>query len=63
MILHLLTIQRTLFLDRQDIKNITRDFEIDYVTERYNNDAISVQPWVKDIQKYTVFLQSPKSGK
>jgi len=45
------SIQRTLLLDRQDLKNITRDFNIDYATKKHNNDAISVQLWVKDMQK------------
>jgi len=45
------SIQRTLLLDRQDLKNITRDFNISYATKKHNNDAISVQLWVKDMQK------------
>ncbi|KAL4083302.1 hypothetical protein QTP88_028631 [Uroleucon formosanum] len=45
------SIQRTLLLDQQDLKNITRDFNINYATKKHNNDVISVQLWVKYMQK------------
>lgn len=37
------TIQRTLLLNRQDLKNITRDFNIDYATKKHAKNVINKQ--------------------
>ena len=42
--------QRILLLERQDLNNISRDFNINYVTRRHKNDAISVDLWVNEMK-------------
>lgn len=42
---------RVLLLDRKDMHNIIRDFNIKYATKRHQNDAISVKLWVEEMTK------------
>uniref|UniRef100_A0A6P7FWK9 Uncharacterized protein LOC114334883 n=1 Tax=Diabrotica virgifera virgifera TaxID=50390 RepID=A0A6P7FWK9_DIAVI len=42
--------ERLLILERKDLHNITRDFNIDYSTKRHQDDAISVKMWVSEMQ-------------
>lgn len=43
--------QRLLLLERQDLSNITRDFNITtYSTKRHKDDAMSVTLWVNEMQ-------------
>lgn len=45
------TNQRILLLERQDLCNISRDFNINYATRRHKNDAVSVELWVNEMKK------------
>jgi len=40
--------KRSLLLDRKDLHNISRDFNIDYATKKHKNDAISIKLWVEE---------------
>lgn len=42
-------IKRIHLLEKKDIHNIKRDFNIAYSTKRHENDAISVNIWVKEM--------------
>lgn len=42
--------QRLLLIERKDLHNVTRDFNIDYTTKRHKNDAISVKLWVDEMK-------------
>lgn len=44
------TNQQLLLLERKDLRNISRDFNINYATRRHNDDAISVKLWVDEMQ-------------
>jgi len=44
------THRRSLLLERKDLHNISRDFNIDYTTKRHKNDAISIKLWVEEIK-------------
>lgn len=48
------TFQRASLLDRQDLNNITRDFDVDYATKRDPNDAVSVKLWVAEMNNYGI---------
>jgi len=48
------TFKRSLLLDR---KEISRDFNIDYVTKKHKNDAISINVWVEEMK--TLETQCP----
>ncbi|KAL4154162.1 hypothetical protein QTP88_001995 [Uroleucon formosanum] len=50
---------RSFLLDRKDLHNISRDFNIDYATKKHKNDAISIKLWVeemKTLEKQCPFL-------
>jgi len=42
--------QRLLLIERKDLHNVTRYFNIDYTTKRHKNDAISVMLWVDEMK-------------
>lgn len=42
--------QRLSLIERKDLHNIVRDYNIDYSTKRHQNDAISVKLWVEEMQ-------------
>lgn len=44
------TNQRILLLERQDLTNIFREFNINYDTRRHKNDAVSVDLWVNELK-------------
>ncbi|XP_008183946.1 uncharacterized protein LOC103309671 [Acyrthosiphon pisum] len=44
------TNQRILPFERQDLTNISRDFNINYATRRHKNDAVSVNLWVNELK-------------
>jgi len=44
------THRRSLLLERKDLHNISRDFNIDYATKRHKNDAISIKLWVEEMK-------------
>lgn len=37
-------------IERKDLHNIVRDYNIDYTTKRHENDAVSVILWVEEMQ-------------
>ncbi|XP_025194303.1 uncharacterized protein LOC112593925 isoform X2 [Melanaphis sacchari] len=45
------SIKRIHLLEKKDIHNIKRDFNISYSTKKHQNDAISVDLWVKEMMK------------
>lgn len=45
-------IQRKNLLERQDLYNMARDFNIDYVTKRDPNDAVCVHLWVTEVRNH-----------
>ncbi|XP_050065717.1 uncharacterized protein LOC126554715, partial [Aphis gossypii] len=45
-------LKRSCLLERQDLYNITRDFNINYATKRDTNDAVSVELWVTEMLSY-----------
>ncbi|XP_050064830.1 uncharacterized protein LOC126553754 [Aphis gossypii] len=44
------TNKRILLLERQDLTNISRDFNINYATRRHKDDAVSVDLWVNELK-------------
>jgi len=44
------TNQRILLIERQDLTNISRDFNINYATRRHKNDAVSIDLWVNELK-------------
>jgi len=44
------TNKRILLLERQDLTNISRDFNINYATRRHKNYAVSVNLWVNELR-------------
>lgn len=46
------TFNRSCLLERQDLYNIARDFNIDYATKRDSNDSISVKLWVTEMKSH-----------
>lgn len=46
------TLQRLGLVERQDLYNIARDFNINYATKADANDAISIQLWVTEMKNY-----------
>lgn len=45
-------LKRSCLLERQDLYNIARDFNINYATKRDKNDAVSVELWVTEMLSY-----------
>lgn len=43
---------RLSLIERKDLHNIARDFDIDCSTKRHKDDAISVKLWVTEMQNY-----------
>lgn len=41
--------KRILLLERQDLHNIVRDYNISYATKRHSEDAVSVKLWVEEM--------------
>lgn len=44
------TLERISLLERKDLHNIVRDFNIDYATKRHQEDAISIKIWVSEME-------------
>lgn len=45
-------LNRSCFLERQDLCIIARDFNIDYATKPDSNDSISVKLWVTEMKSH-----------
>lgn len=43
------SIKRIHLIEKKDIHNIKRDYNISYATKRHENDLISVNLWVKEM--------------
>ncbi|XP_049939164.1 uncharacterized protein LOC126413307 [Schistocerca serialis cubense] len=45
------SMERIHLLEKKDLHNIKRDFDIGYATKKHENDAVSVRLWVEEMKR------------
>ncbi|XP_046988402.1 uncharacterized protein LOC124594095 [Schistocerca americana] len=45
------SVERIHLLEKKDLHNIKRDFDIGYATKKHENDAVSVKLWVEEMKR------------
>ncbi|XP_047108757.1 uncharacterized protein LOC124777406 [Schistocerca piceifrons] len=45
------SVERIYLLEKKDLHNIKRDFDIGYATKKHENDAVSVKLWVEEMKR------------
>jgi len=48
-------LKRIHLLEKKDVHNIKRDYNITYSTKKHENDAVSVRLWVEEMKKKRQF--------